>query len=391
MTKPSNSWAGFSTLDPESDGYKQIQNLLLFADFKYLELRALLTRSVSGVSCNIDASRFTCGFQHVIFEVAFSDNTSWIARVRYIPVEEDTEASTMSEIATMDYVRSRTTIPVAQIFDSHPTSDNPFGYPYMLTEYLPGRPRDNILAFTVPKEFHAKVADQLANIFLELHKLTFDYMGYLWKAPQGGKEIELVRKSGIHTSLEYFYATRVEENRDIVESTHPREIDWLTACWVLKLALTHIIVDERVRGPFPLCHPDLHHGNLLFGEEYNLTGVLDWSNTQTMPMERLAVCPEFITFPGLSDEENRPIIEFKELFIESLRRREDAAVHAEEKQRSFTTLSTFMKSERAEIAYLCTYTNSRRALYDAKRVAKLMFGDAISWELLREVYGDKPL
>ncbi|KAI1108436.1 hypothetical protein F5Y14DRAFT_436231 [Nemania sp. NC0429] len=61
---------------------------------------------------------------------------------------------------------------------------------------------------------------------------------------------------------------------------HPDDLDWLTACWVLKTTLTHIVVEDRVRGPFPLCHLDLHYGNMLFDDEYNLTGIIDWSNAQ---------------------------------------------------------------------------------------------------------------
>lgn len=72
---------------------------------------------------------------------------------------------------------------------------------------------------------------------------------------------------------------------------HPNDPEWNTACWVLKDAVSHIIVEDRVHGPFPLCHMDFHHGNLLFDEEYNLTGVLDWGMAQTVPLERLAVSP----------------------------------------------------------------------------------------------------
>lgn len=66
----------------------------------------------------------------------------------------------------------------------------------------------------------------------------------------------------LETSLKYFYNQQQGDNREIV-ALHPNNADWLTACWVLKTALTHIIVEDRVRGPFPLCHLDLQFGNLL--------------------------------------------------------------------------------------------------------------------------------
>jgi aminoglycoside phosphotransferase (APT) family kinase protein len=61
-----------------------------------------------------------------------------------------------------------------------------------------------------------------------------------------------------------------------------------------------------------LCHFDLHYGNLLFDDQYNLTGVIDWSQAATAPLERLAVSPEFITFPAIPDNENQVIVNFRE-------------------------------------------------------------------------------
>lgn len=299
----------------------------------------------------------------------------------------------------MKLIRSRTTIPVPQVFDYSLSPDNPFGYPYMLTEYLSGHPCQNTLARTVPSKYRPKVAEQLANVLFELQSLTFDRIGRLWT--RGDGDIELIppeapngaSSSLLDTSLEFFYAKREMENREIVQSSHPNDADWLTACWVLKIALGHMILDDRRRGPFPLCHLDLHYGNLLFDNEFNLTGVLDWSNAQTAPMERLAVCPEFITFPALSDEENRPIIEFKQLVIQYLREKEEGSRTSEgnDSTSPLTSLSDFLQSDRAELAYLCTYSNSRRALWDAKRAAKLMYDKTISWEQLKKVYETMPV
>lgn len=411
MARPSDGWAGFGHLDVSSDQHERMQNILSTAKFEFLESQAIIARTrqekslPSTLTCSIDPSRFTWGFNNIVFEVVFSDGIYWIARVQHAPADSDDNESytaTMSEISTVNFIRSRTKIPVPQVFDYSISPDNSFGYPYMLTEYLPGRPCNNVLARTVPSKYRSKVAEQLANVFFELQNLTFDRIGRIWTRDDA--ELELISPATpdgatgpVGTSLEFFYAKRETENREIVQSTHPNDADWLTACWVLRIALGHMIVDDRMRGPFPLCHLDLHHGNLLFDHEFNLTGVLDWSNAQTVPMERLAVCPEFMTFPALSDEENRPIIEFKHLVIQYLREKEQQSRISESKlsvsevvsTSSLTSLCAFLQSDRAEIAYFCTYSNSRRAFWDAKRAAKLMYGNTISWEQLKEVYGTK--
>ena len=313
----------------------------------------------------------------------------------------------LSEIATMKIAKRHTTIPIPQVFGFETSADQPFGYPYVFMEYLGGHSLPNGLAETIPHQHHAKVAQQLANVFAELKNLTFSRIGRLWcgeNADQPAKIIPMAWHSSpgpLETSLEYFYNQRQSENRETM-TMHPDDPDWLTACWVLKTALTHIIIEDRVRGPFPLCHLDLHFGNMLFDDEYNLTGIIDWSNAQAAPLEQLSVCPEFVTFPGRSDDENRPIVELKNLVVETLKEMEtdqerraprldnqevDIAMHPN----LTTSLSSYMASKSAEITYRQYMTSPRASLWAAKMVAKLIYGKDVTWEQLREAYGAMPL
>lgn len=182
---------------------------------------------------------------------------------------------------------------------------------------------------------------------------------------------------------------------------HPDDPDWLTACWVLKTALTHIVIQDRVRGPFPLCHLDLHYGNKLFDDEYNLTGIIDWSSAQAAPLEQLSVCPEFVAFPGLSDEENRPIIELRDLVVEHIRETErrqenrppldNLAVEDTALRANLTSLSTYMASRAAEITYRQYMASPKGSLWAGRMVAKLIYGNCVTWEQLKEVYGTMPI
>ena len=207
----------------------------------------------------------------------------------------------------------------------------------------------------------------------------------------------------LETSLEYFYNQQQGQNREIV-ALHPNNADWLTACWVLKTALAHIVIEDRVRGPFPLCHLDLHFGNLLFDDEYNLTGVIDWSDAQAAPIEQLSVCPELVIFPGLSEEQNRPTVEFKKLVIQFVKEMEDEEAKEEDKKEGvtppldqqhgnmkqsqhLTTLSTYMVSGSAEIMHRQYMASPKGSLWAAKRVVKLIYGEHVTWEQLRQVYG----
>jgi hypothetical protein len=235
--------------------------------------------------------------------------------------------------------------------------------------FLPGQVLDVPIALQVPPEHVPKVAKQLAEVMFQLHGLEFDRLGRIWRGKDGEGNLEIVpiefgdAESPVSTpatSLEWFYTHRQESNRQVLKD-HPRDPEWLTACWVLKTAVPHIIMETRLRGPFPLCHPYLHHGNLLFDDDYNLTGLIDWSQAQTVPVERSAISLEFVTFPAGSEEHNTKILALKNLVREHLKH--------------------------LEISGRGTYRQPHRALWDAHLVASLIFGDHISWEQLFQVYG----
>lgn len=273
-------------------------------------------------------------------------------------------------------------------------------------ERLPGRHVANGLAKSIPQQHHAKIAKQLANVFSELQNLTFSRIGRIVCGEDAEGPAEIVHMAWhsspvpLETSLEYFYYQRQEANRKIMKLRSDADSEWLTACWVLKSALPYMIIEDRVRGPFPLCHLDLHYGNMLFDAEYNLTGVIDWSNAQAAPLEQLSVCPELVTFPGLSEEQNRPIVELKNLVVNALKGMENIQIKrlpldghglnlAEVKQ--LTLLSSYMTSERAIITHRQYMESPQGSLWAGKKVAKLIYGPNVTWEQLRLVYGAMPL
>ncbi|KAI5463871.1 kinase-like domain-containing protein [Mariannaea sp. PMI_226] len=411
MQRPSSHWSGLDSLDSGGDRYKRIQLIFSPADFNYLKIHAIHSRrryqpEVSPhIECRVNLTQFTSGFNNLVLELAFSDNIYWIARIPYQTFEDSDRISMLSEIATMRIIHKHTTIPIPRIFDFELSAGEPFGYPYIFMECLGGHTLPTGLATAIPRQYHAKVAVQLANTFAELQNLTFSRIGRLWCGETADQPAEVifmawhVSPGPLETSFEYFYNQRQGENRGII-AMHLDDPDWRTACWVLKTALTQMIVEDRVRGPFPLCHLDLHFGNMLFDEEYNLTGILDWSNAQAAPLQQLSVCPEFVTFPGLSDEENQPIIELKSLVVESIREIEqrqerrpplDSPDIDMTETQHLTRLSTYMASKSAEITHRLYMASPRGSLWAGKKVAKLIYGKTVTWEQLREIYGKMEL
>ncbi|KAG8415014.1 hypothetical protein J3458_008901 [Metarhizium acridum] len=336
---------------------------------------------------------------NLVLRVAFSDNVDWIARIQHTPADpshaQEHKISMLSEIATMKTLNIRTTIPVPRVyaFDTSPAND--FGFPCLLMEHLKGRILSSTIASEVPAKYITHVVRQLANVLFQLENLTFDELGRIWCGENCNEppriipyewDTDSLATPRTQTSLEWFYELRQEQNRQALEK-HAHDAEWKAACWVLKTAISHIVVEDRVRGPFPLCHFDLHYGNLLFDDQYNLTGVIDWSRTATAPLERLAVSPEFITFPALPDQENQVIIDFRDAVRGCLREFEDEGRRSMPSDAQKTTLSDILGTVQAEITHRCTYSRPHRAVCDARLVSALVYGTHVSWEQLVAVYG----
>jgi serine/threonine protein kinase len=390
--RPSLRWTGLSNIDPNSAKYTKIQAFLSKANFRQLEILAIRARrkqpkSPPDVTCSIDQDRFASGFNNIVMEVAFSDSCYWIVRIPYRKTNANRSSeSFLSEVTTMQIVRDNTSIPVPQIYGFDASTSRGFGYPYIFMEYLGGHALGGILAKTVPQTRHHKVAQQLAKVYFELSRLTYDRIGRLLPG-ETTDQPTLIPMAGyedtIASSLDYFYTERIIENREALDQ-HPHDAEWAAACGILKMAIPSFIIDQKVHGQFPLSHIDIHHGNLLFDDEYNLVGVIDWSSAQTVPLERLCLCPELITFPGLTEEENRPILELRRLFVDSLRALESAETNPKDE-----SLSSFVSSPSYEIAFRSVYSTSNRTLWMGRLVAKLMFGNIISWEQFVELNSSK--
>lgn len=418
----SRNWATPESLDAGTNkAHERILGVLNGANFGYLEEAALLSRKsldgslASHITCIIDRARFTFGMNNVVFNVAFSDDVHWIARVHHAPISlshaREHTMEMLSEVATLKTLGSRTTIPIPQVFGFDASISNTFGFPYMFMERLEGQIPSSTIASRVPAEHLSKVVKQVANVLFQLENLAFDRLGRIWCGencdeppriiPSEGEDVTTARTQ---TSLECFYTYRQNENKLALE-THADDPEWRTACWLLKNAISHIVAEDRIHGPFPLCHFDLHYGNLLFDDEYNLTGVLDWSQSATAPLERLAVSPEFITFPAIAAEKNQIIIDFRHAVRDCLQGLEDEREQAAQQQQlssnnvnqkpatTTTTTTTTMLfkilgSERAEIFHRCTYSRPYRALFDGRLVAKLIYKDKISWAQLVAAHGD---
>jgi hypothetical protein len=309
---------------------------------------------VSGndITCGVNLNKFTRGTYNVVFELSFSDSTFWVARIR-LWGDADCEMEMLSEIATMRIVSARTSIPVPTVFAYNYDTNNEFGYPYILMDALPGKLLDDPFAFSVPTSFQPRVAAQLAQYVWELSQIVFDQSGRIWCGYGFDKEPQVIsfpilegEIGPFNSSRAYLFSVRQEINR-AVRDQYLNDKDWpqwSASCDALTRAIPLMIDPRFRRGPFPLYHRDFHYNNILVDGDFNITGVLDWSGARTVPVERFTAYADFMTYPLLSEEENRPIVEFRNLFISAYRQLEVAS-------RASFLLSDVFNSTVPEIIY----------------------------------------
>jgi hypothetical protein len=71
-----------------------------------------------------------------------------------------------------------------------------------------------------------------------------------------------------------------------------------------------------------------------------------------VPLERFIISPEFVTFPGMSEEQNASIVAFRAMFASALRRREVADSGASD----IPPMSDMLGKASWGILYRCTYS-----------------------------------
>jgi hypothetical protein len=95
------------------------------------------SRLKSGMKCHV-VPQSTMNGCHLVHLLQFGDGTRWIVRFQLDPPTPASARQLQSEVDTMGLIRSRTEIPVPQVFGSDPHNKTNIGVPFILMEYIPG-------------------------------------------------------------------------------------------------------------------------------------------------------------------------------------------------------------------------------------------------------------
>jgi hypothetical protein len=405
MPPVDQNWTCFQNIDPDSDHTKEIQAVLHNANFNHLCSTAVKLRkreradTSASLTCAVDRNKFTSGTCNVVIALNFSDAIQWIARIQ-LPQNEDVDGanistSMLSEVSTMELIRIKTTIPVPRVL-GYDASTKSIGYRYILMEALPGQALNGRMALSIPDIHKEKFAAQLAGYLHELSTIRFSQIGRILYSHESSQHellpfyiIGSPKEIGpLSTSLEFFYLLRKGQTNAILKD-HRGEQEWEAAAWLLEKSVTMMVTEGNIHGPFPLCHLDFHYNNVLVDKSYNITGLLDWSNAQTVPIERFAIIPEFVVPPAAPMENKQAIRRFRDMFVEALEK-----VHVEKEGPlpvNDTKLSRLFASPRSDLVVRCTYSYPWRAIFDAQLALPLLYGENARWVDFRKYYAERSM
>ena len=342
--------------------------------------------------CQINQSKFAVGWYNIVFEIAFHDGTYWIARIRREPeINEDLGSDSErikeieSEVYTMIYIKENSAIPVPKIFDFVAQKDPVIGCRYILMEAIPGRPGQDRLRDFIPEQHKSKTYAQFADIKIQLSQLRFPKIGRLCRTGFGADTkytIESFRAPGcLYPQLSGPYDTALEYYHDIRRTDLERALEEASeelciGAWLRVQAVSSIIQPPFNRGPFPLHHPDLGYDNLLFDDDYNITGVIDWTYTAVLPIESFCVMPlEFPRYsPYGSPSDN--------LIWNVLEQRERLTTTS-------TPLSRYMQSRASHAIYFFDLGDSRNPVIVkqySEALIRRLFGNETSYDQVVKMY-----
>jgi serine/threonine protein kinase len=381
-----------------------VHRVLWGADFSYLRKRALEIRrkadqnAPDSLTCTIDEDKFANGTFNVAFEIKFSDSIRWIARIKLQQGDRDVaKHSMLNEIGVMRYVKSKTTIPVPEVYDFDTNSDNPLGFAYMLMETLPGRTFKKDFPVSIPPEYWTNFTTQLADYYHQLSCLRFDQIGIVnfeWDAEKEQFEEPTIGPS-LHrgegpfvTSLEYLQAQR-EREEDIVKRECRDDEQWEVAMWIHRQALPFATSEKTLHGPFPLCHMDLYPRNVLVDENYHITGIIDWAGAQAVPVECFIYSAEHFQSLGLSTKQQHLHTMYRKKFASALREFELARNKPLDNVPN-TQLSDLLGTALHDIAFRSVYrgdcTTYTGSLQTAGLLLYQLYGPKAKWHSFVRLY-----
>jgi len=226
------------------------------------------------------------------------------------------------EVATLQWLRRYTTLPVPEVIDYMASPDDDIGYEWIIMSHIPGQP-----AFmkwrTMSMDQKKRLVEQIASYQHELTARPFDAIGTLRKedgyAP--GQIVDMEFCFGDHFSYNInrgpFHCVRdwFKALADIIVMDYERELVEEDLDKVERILVKgYLGITKRLRELIPtlfsdttpertvLWHHDLSLTNIMITRRYDLDAIIDWECISTIPIWATTTPPSFIRGRDRHDE-----------------------------------------------------------------------------------------
>lgn len=230
-----------------------------------------------------------------------------------------------SHVATIRLIRSKTTIPVPEIYALDTTDNNEISAPYLCMNFIPGKPVSEVWfddSGTLPREeMRLRILTSLSRTMAQFSCLTFDKMGSIMEDGSGSTAIGSLydwheeEDGGLQVATSGpFDSTSAFLQESLIASSS--ENVWDKAEAKVSKAMVDCLPTLDSPPGFVLCLPDFDSQNVLVDDQGTITGLIDWDLAQTMPrVVGYARYPGWITrdwdplmygWPKMSESEDSP-------------------------------------------------------------------------------------
>jgi len=245
----------------------------------------------------IDITAMRRGGFHEIRVLHFEDGWSCIARFTR---EYESLEKTESELATIEYVRKNTTIPVPEIYFVNYNENHVVGAAFVLMERMDGGPLGDIWDY-LSLEHKLDVMRQLANVTGQLSEQKFEALGIITKDGTIGPALDdsdigqPITDHAFTSTLEayLFYLQDDPDHNETIRNLY-QEVRVEIQSFLERNATNPLL-----NTPYRLEHGDYNAWNILVVQEDKtlppkISAIIDWDWSETVELESLYSYPGWV-------------------------------------------------------------------------------------------------
>jgi aminoglycoside phosphotransferase len=277
----------------------------------------------------VQVSFLTQGALSKLYNVQ-TDSDTLVMRVS-LPV--DPYWKTISEVATMQWIRLNTALPVPKILAYQDSRENAIGFEWILMTKIPGKTLADAW-ISIPWKAKEQLVHQLATYSSNLFKKKLRKIGNIYPSsnPFGNDTLPQVERI---VSMQFFWGDHVRQN--VPRGPFRSSKGWIAArllfnehdckstlansqdeddredaertLKIIKRLRTHL------RAIFPdtgknselsiLHHDDLSKHNIMVDDNGKLTGVVDWECVSAVPLWKACDYPSFLEGPSREEKPDK--------------------------------------------------------------------------------------